>query len=222
MKRRVLWLAACLAATALAGGATAEIVDLPGPRTDGDLSVERALQLRRTVRAFRRAPLTLAQAAQLLWAAQGITRVDGRRTAPSAGALYPLQLYLVAGNVTGLAPGIYRYEPAAHRLRRVVAGERRADLAHAALGQSWIAAAPAILAFGAIESRTTRKYGGRGVAYVYIEVGHAAQNVLLQAQALGLGAAVVGAFDDGRVTGVLGMSGKERPLYLIPVGEMQD
>lgn len=199
-----------------------ESIDLPKPRADGGLSVERALQQRRTVRDFGHAALALRQVGQLLWSAQGITHGDGLRTAPSAGALYPLNLYLVAGNVTGLAPGIYGYEPELHRLSRVSAGDRRAELARAALEQAWIARASAILVFGAIESRTTRKYGSRGIGYVYIEVGHAAQNVCLQAEALGLGAAAVGAFDDGLVAGLLGIGRQERPLYLMPVGEKAD
>lgn len=222
MKWIFLWLAAFLPAISLAGGAMTELIDLPRPRADGDLSVERALQQRRTVRDFRRTPMTVPLVAQLLWSAQGITRADGLRTAPSAGALYPLQTYLVAGNVTGLPPGIYRYEPGRHRLHRVAVGDRRAELARAALGQSWIAEAPAILVFGADASRTTGKYGSRGIGYVHIEVGHAAQNVFLQAQALGLGAAVVGAFDDGAVAALLAMSREERPLYLMPVGEKAD
>ncbi len=164
----------------------------------------------------------MQQAAQLLWSAQGITHEEGLRTAPSAGALYPLQTYLVAGNVTGLTPGIYRYEPERHRLRRVAAGDRRAGLARAALGQSWMAEAPAVLVFGAIDSRTSRKYGSRGIVYVHIEVGHAAQNVFLQAQALGLGAAAVGAFDDDLVASLLGMGREKRPLYLVPVGVKVD
>lgn len=199
-----------------------ELIDLPTPRAEGGLSVERALQQRRTVRDFGRTPLTLQQAAQILWSAQGVTRDDGLRTSPSAGALYPLQLYLVAGGVAGLAPGIYRYEPERHRLRRMAAGDRRAELARAALDQTWLAQAPAILVFGAIESRTTRKYGSRGIGYVYIEVGHAAQNVFLQAESLGLGAAVVGAFEDGPVAALLGMGREERPLYLMPVGAKAD
>lgn len=219
MKRTLLWLVAVLPAITLAGGDMTDPIDLPRPRADGGLSVERALHQRRTVRDFGRTSLPLQQAGQLLWSAQGITHGDGLRTAPSAGALYPLQLYLVAGNVTGLPPGIYRYEPERHRLRRVSAGDRRAQVAQAALEQSWIAQAPAIVVFGAIEQRTTRKYGSRGIGYVHIEVGHAAQNLLLQAEALGLGAATVGAFDDGSVAKLIGMGREERPLYLIPVGE---
>lgn len=200
----------------------ADSIDLPKPREDGALSVERALQQRRTVRSFKDAPLTMQQAAQLLWAAQGISGGDGLRTAPSAGALYPLETYLLAGKVTGLPSGIYRYEPERHRLLRVAAGDRRAELARAALGQSWMMQAPAIIAFGAVEARTTRKYGRRGIGYIYIEVGHAAQNALLQAQALELGAAVVGAFEDAPVVALFGMGREERPLYLVPVGIGKD
>lgn len=214
------WLrgAALLPVLALTGGPMNDFVDLPKPRTDGKVSVERALQQRRTSREFKSSPLSLAQLAQLLWSAQGITR-DGLRTAPSAGALYPLQTYVVAGNVTGLPPGIYRYEPQRHRLSQVATNDRRTDLARAALGQQWMAEAPAILVFAAIESRTTGKYGRRGIGYVYIEIGHAAQNVFLQAQALGLGAAAVGAFEDGRVAALLDLKREEAPLYLMPVGE---
>jgi len=218
MKRVLHGSLVLLVALVLAGGAAAETVDLPRPRLDGGLSVERAIAQRRTVREFAPAPLSLAQVGQLLWAAQGITRDDGRRTAPSAGARYPLQVYLVAGSVTGLTPGVYRYEPATQRLHPVAAGDRRADLASAAVGQSWIARAPAILVFGAIESRTTRKYGARGVRYVHMEAGHAAQNVLLQAESLGLAAAPVGAFRDERVAALVGLGRDERPLYLLPVG----
>lgn len=194
------------------------MIRLPPPRTDGSVSVERALQQRRTVREFSAAALSLDEIGQLLWSAQGITHPEGLRAAPSAGALYPLELTVVAGNVTGLNAGMYRYDPAGHVLMPHAAGDRRADLARAALGQSWMQKAPALIAFGAVETRTTRKYGQRGSRYVHIEVGHAAQNVFLQAEALGLGAAVVGAFDDAAVAAVLQMPEGEKPLYLMPVG----
>lgn len=196
-----------------------DTIRLPEPRGDSGFSVERALHERRSVRSFSAAPLSLGELGQLLWAAQGVSSPDGLRTAPSAGALYPLELTVVAGRVAGLDPGVYRYRPSAHELQPLAAGDRRTELARAALGQSWIREAPATIAFGAVEERTTRKYGSRGNAYVRIEVGHAAQNMLLQAQALGLGAAVVGAFDDGATAVVLGMSGEEKPLYLVPVGK---
>ncbi len=191
---------------------------LPAPRLDSDFSVERALRERRSVREFARAALTPAEISQLLWAAQGMTSRDGLRTAPSAGALYPLELYLVVGAVQGLEAGIYNYVPDGHRLVRKVSGEHRRELAAAALGQECVADAAVVLVFASVERRTTRKYGSRGARYIHIEVGHAAQNVLLQATALGLGAVVVGAFDDAKVAALLNLPAGEAPLYLVPLG----
>ncbi len=196
-----------------------ETIHLPVPRLDSQVSVERALQQRRSVRAFSPAPLTLAEIGQLLWAAQGITRPEGLRTAPSAGALYPLELMLVAGNVTGLAAGVYHYLPTGHALAPVVPGEQRDALAHAARDQSWIGLAPAVIVVTAVERRTSQKYGSKGMAYIYIEVGHAAQNVFLEAQALGLAAAAVGAFDETPVSSLLRLPRGQVPLYLVPVGK---
>jgi len=194
-------------------------IRLPQPIPDSHFSLERALKQRRSVRNFSGAAITLNEIAQLLWSAQGITSPDGLRTAPSAGALYPLEITLAAGNVTGLDPGVYRYDPSGHVLTPVSDGDHRAELARAALDQQWMRTAAAVIAFGAVEERTTRKYGNRGISYVYIEVGHSAQNVFLQAQALGLGAAAVGAFDDARIASILQMPKEERPLYLMPVGK---
>lgn len=196
-----------------------ETVRLPQPRTDSAVSVERALQLRRSVRNFSASALTLNEIAQLLWSAQGITHAEGLRTAPSAGALYPLEIILAAGRVGGLEPAIYRYSPARHELAVLAAGDRRIGLARAALDQQWMQKAAAVLVFCAVEKRATRKYGNRGIAYIYIEVGHAAQNVFLQAQALGLGAAVVGAFDEAQTALLLQLPGEQKPLYLMPVGK---
>lgn len=207
------------AAPANPEGSRMETISLPQPRADSGFSVERALRQRRSIRDFRAAAMTLDEVAQLLWSAQGVTGHGGLRTAPSAGALYPLEVGLVAGNVTGLHPGVYRYNSAAHSLTAVVSGDRRGELAQAAFSQQWMAMAPAVIAFGAIEERTTRKYGDRGIGYVYIEVGHAAQNVFLQATALGLGAAVVGAFDDERTAAILNLPGGAKTLYLMPVGQ---
>lgn len=222
-----VWLAgACAAAAATDTDSIllmrpAETVALPDPVRDSGFSVERALNTRRTVRDFAGQSLTLAELSQLLWAAQGVTSAAGLRTAPSAGALYPLETYALAGNVTGLEAGVYKYLPERHALMRVVAGDKRRQLAAAALGQEWVAEAAAILVFGAVEERTTRKYGQRGVRYVHMELGHAAQNVLLQAVALGLGGAEVGAADDARVAGVVNMPKGERALYLLPIGRPQ-
>ncbi|MBI4195537.1 MAG: SagB/ThcOx family dehydrogenase, partial [Betaproteobacteria bacterium] len=152
------------------------------------------------------------------WAAQGVTSADGLRSAPSAGALYPIELYLAARNVDGLAPGIYRYLPEVHRLRQWVEGDHGPELASGALNQDFVKRAAVVLVFAAAKTRTTDKYRERGIRYVHIEIGHAAQNVLLQAVALGLGAAVVGAFDDDRVRKSLHLSETEQALYLVPVG----
>ena len=192
-------------------------ISLPAPRQDSGFSLERALHERRSVREFSKAALTQEEVSQLLWAAQGITSREGLRTAPSAGALYPLELYLAAGNVQNLDPGIYKYVPAGHKLKKIMAGDQRRELA-AALSQDCVANAAAVLVFTAVERRTTRKYGSRGVRYMHIEVGHAAQNVFLQATALGLGAVVVGAFDDDRLRETLKLPEGEAPLYLMPLG----
>ncbi|HEY5995017.1 MAG TPA: SagB/ThcOx family dehydrogenase [Gallionellaceae bacterium] len=211
--------AAGIAASANPEGYTMETIRLPQPRLDSSFSVERALQARRSVRDFSGAALSLDETGQLLWAAQGITGPHGQRTAPSAGALYPLEILLVAGNVAGLAPGVYRYVTAGHTLTPLAAGDRRISLAQAAVDQQWMQTAPAVIVFCAVEKRSTWKYGSRGLSYIHIEVGHAAQNVFLQAQALGLGAAVVGAFDETKLASVLQLPKVQIPLYLMPVGK---
>jgi SagB-type dehydrogenase family enzyme len=189
---------------------------LPPPRMDGAL--ERLLSTRHSLREFSPRALTIGQAGQLLWAGQGQVSGDGRRTAPSAGARYPLSLLLIVGDVEGFSPGVYRYEPGPHRLVQLHVGDVRSALAAAALDQEWLARAPAIIAVAATERRTTQKYGPRGARYVHMEAGHVAQNVLLQATALGLGGAPVGAFDDDAVAKLLRLNRDEQPLYLLPVG----
>lgn len=194
------------------------IVELPKPSHDGDTSVEQALRERRSLREYKDEPLTLSEVSQLLWAAQGITHTRGYRTAPSAGALYPLEVYLVVGNVNGLAAGIYRYQADLHQLVKVRDGDRRAELSRAALGQAWVADGAVILVFAAVYERTTRKYGERGIRYVHIEVGHAAQNVYLEAVALNLGTVMIGAFYDDEVKKIIEMRDSEQPLAIMPVG----
>lgn len=194
-------------------------VSLPQPRLRGPLSVEEALARRRSVREYADASLSIGQLSQLLWSAQGITEQShGLRSAPSAGALYPLEVYVASAHVGGLRPGVYRYLPGEHGLELVLDGSVRRQLCRNALSQSAVADAPATLAFAAVFARTTRKYGERGRRYVYMEVGHAAQNVYLQAAALGLGTVVIGAFDDAAVKRTLGMRDDEEPLFLMPVG----
>jgi len=181
-------------------------------------SLESVLQVRRSVREYSRTPLTHDEAAQLLWAAQGVTGPGGLRTAPSAGALHPLEVDVVVGDVDGLRAAIYRYRPDRHELTLTGAGDRRRELGAAALGQECVEAGAVIIALAGVYERTTERYGERGIRYVHMEAGHAAQNVCLQAAALGLGAVVVGAFEDGAVKGVLGLADDEEPLALIPVG----
>jgi SagB-type dehydrogenase family enzyme len=194
-------------------------VKLPGPPAAGGLDLNEALQKRRSIRSYLHEQLSLGEVSQLLWAAQGLSSPEGFRTAPSAGALYPLEVYLAAGSVAELAAGIYRYEPVEHVLMRSTAGDRRKDLATAALGQDSVGKAAVDLIITAVYERTTVKYGRRGIRYVHLEAGHAAQNVLLMATSLNLGAVPVGAFDDAAVAEMLQLPGREKPLYLIPVGQ---
>lgn len=191
---------------------------LPPPKLESNAGLNALLEQRRTQRAFAAQPLSLAAAAELLWAAQGVSSARGLRTAPSAGALYPLELRLIASQVAGLPAGIYRYEPAGHALIAGPRGEFRAAIAAAAWHQDWIAQAPAIVVISAVEARTTAKYGRRGIRYVHMEVGHAAQNLLLQAVAHDLAAAIVGAFDDDGLARLLKLPENERPLAILPVG----
>ena len=195
---------------------------LPEPRYDSNVSVEEAILQRRSERDYTSQALTLQEVAQLLWAAQGITDPRGYRAAPSAGATYPLEIYVVVGNVEGVAKGIYRYEPEAHQLLKVVSGEQRGALAQAALNQQFIAQAPVNLVITAVYERTTQRYGERGIRYVHMEAGHAAQNVYLQAVALNLGTVVVGAFHDNQVKKILNLAEGEEPLYIIPVGRIKE
>jgi len=201
-----------------APAATPEVIRLPQPLSDGTMSVERALRERRSMRQYKNQPVTLSDLSQILWAAQGVSGPGDRRTAPSAGALYPLEVSVVAGNVTGLSAGTYSYDPDQHQLTVIAEGDARRSLSRAALDQSSIKNAAAVLVLCAVYERTTVKYGERGIRYVHMEAGHAAQNVSLQAVALNLGTVVIGAFHDDRVRTVLRLSEQEHPLSLMPIG----
>jgi SagB-type dehydrogenase family enzyme len=198
------------------------VIELPQPKYNSSFSLEEALASRRSVREYSNQPLKVQDVSQLLWAAQGITDKSGGRTAPSAGALYPLEVYLVAGKVEELSSGIYKYRPEGHKLFKMSDGEVRESLANAALGQSPIKDGAINIVIAAVYERTTSKYGDRGVTYAHLEAGHAAQNLCLQAAALNLGAVTIGAFDDGRVKTVMGLAENETPLYIISVGKKQN
>ena len=206
-----------------------ELINLPKPNQDGSMSLEKVIAVRRSRRDFLPQSLTLEQIGQLAWAAQGqeagSQSRQGRaltgsyRTAPSAGATYPLELFVVTGD------GLFHYLPAEHSLEKLTGQDLRADLASSAWGQEFVEAAPLTLVFAAEFSRTTNHYGKRGIRYVYMEAGHAAQNVHLQAEALGLGSVAVGAFDDASVGKVLSLPAVRRPaeknlepVYMVTVG----
>lgn len=190
---------------------TPDTVRLPAPRLRGLATVEESLAKRRSVREFQERDLSWEDIGQLLWACQGVTDPQGLRTAPSAGALYSLDVFVV------MSSGVYRYHPGPHEVRRIAGRDVRRRLRSAALDQDALEA-PCIIAIAGVEQRTARKYGDRAQRYVVLEAGHAAQNVLVQATALGLGAVPIGAFDDEEVRMTLGAPSGEEILVLIPVG----
>lgn len=200
-------------AVPVSASASGDGIALPTPQRKGTVSLEEALARRRSVRTFAETPLTMAELGQLLWAAQGVTDPAGLRTAPSAGALYPLEIYIVTRE------GTYHYEPVAHRLAAHAPGDLRRALYDAALQQDAVQSAPAVIVIAADYARTEVKYGEeRTPRYVQLEAGHAAQNILLQAVALNLGGVTIGAFEDAKVKQVLAFPANHDPLYLVPVG----
>jgi len=204
-------------------GKSTKTIKLPEPRYRGSISVEEALCRRRSIRHYNNEPLRVEEVSQLLWAAQGITdSTYGLRTAPSAGALYPVEIYIVVGEVTGLEAGIYRYNPYGHELVVTGSMDVRGELSESALGQEWVSEAPMDIVICAVYSRVTGKYGDRGNRYVHMEAGHVAQNVYLQAVSLNLGTVVVGAFLDDKVQQVIGARENEVPLYIMPIGKITE
>jgi len=221
MKRYFLVLALSLVVALLASPFSAEsqstastekVIKLTLPKYDGSLSVEKALLERRTVRSYKDEPLNMAEISQILWAAQGITEPKrGLRTAPSARALYLLNTYLLVGNVTGLQVGMYNYQPQGHELVKIADRDVKAEL-YKAVGQVTIKNAPAVLVFTGLSDRSTNP------RWMYLEAGHAAQNVFLQAQSLKLGTVTVGGFKDADVMMVLNLPNNEEPIYVMPLG----
>jgi SagB-type dehydrogenase family enzyme len=196
-------------------------VKLPPPRERGETSLEETVARRRSVRDYKGEPLSLSQLSQLLWAAQGLTDARGLRAVPSAGATYPLDVFTFIGRdgVKGLEPGIYHYNVAKHSLTLHKEGDQRGELAVAAQDQEFIARAPVDIVICAIYQRTCMHYGRRGERYVHMEVGHAGENISLQAVALGLATVMVGAFNDEQVSAVMGLAKEVKPLYIIPLGK---
>ena len=188
-------------------------IDLPEPNRQGGDTLEEALAKRRSVRNFTSQPLEAHQISQLLWAAQGEMNARGLRAAPSAGALYALELYLIDDR------GVFQYHPDMHALSTHAEGDLRKDVYQVALQQDSVLQAPCTMVLAAVFDRIAQRYGAeRAPRYVFMEVGHAAQNVLLQAASLGLGAVPIGAFEDDGLHSVLKLPQDHKPLYLIPIG----
>jgi SagB-type dehydrogenase family enzyme len=205
-------------------------IKLPPPHLTSKVSLEETIAKRRSVRRYRAEPLALSQLSQILWSAQGITGRRMFRAAPSAGATYPLEIFVFVGrqgvivSETKQAPeelqaGIYHYEVDSHSLSLHKSGELRLDLARAALDEEFIMEAPVDIVICAIYYRTGYRYGRRGERYVHIEVGHVGENIHLQAMALGLATAEVGAFHDEEVREILGVEEQIKPLYIMPLGK---
>jgi SagB-type dehydrogenase family enzyme len=201
-------------------GAAAEVVKLPAPHPKGGMPLAEALQVRRTVRQFAARPLDLAQISQLLWEADGLSDPRGLRTSPSAGATYPLDLYLVVGErgVAALPAGVYHYEVRPHALAPGARGDLRPLVAGACLHQNWMIEAPVIVVITGEYRRCTARYGQRGIRYTHMEAGNVSQNLFLAAESLHLGAGIVGAFDDQALAEVLKLPAGHEPLLVMPVG----
>lgn len=198
-----------------------EKIILPEPKYNSSTSVEMALLERRSIREYKEEPLTLFEIAQLLWSAQGRSNQKiNFRTTPSAGALYPLELYVVIGNVEGVTKGVYRYNCFEHELLKVREGDVRDDLTIATLGQTCVRDGAVDFVFSAVFERITQKYGDRGIRYVCMEAGHAAQNIYLQVVSLKMATVVLGAFRDEKVKKILTMPDEEVPLYIMPIGKL--
>jgi SagB-type dehydrogenase family enzyme len=198
------------------------IIFLPAQFITGGLPLVEAIYQRRSIRDFSPAPIALFQLSQILWAAQGITALATKeRAVPSAGATYPLEIYTLVGEncIENLESGNYHYESENHALRLQSPGDIRPELAEAAFGQDFIAVAPVSLIICAISDKTFTRYNVRGERYVFMEVGHAGQNIYLQATAVGLGTCAVGAFRDEEVRRLLQLEPRLKPLYIMPLGK---
>jgi len=194
---------------------------LPEPNFKGHLSIEEALLKRRSIREYSKTSLTLSEISQLLWSAYGITSPEGYRTAPSAMALYPLEIDLVAGNIEDLPAGVYRYSPQNHKLKLSSEGDLRQAVCETTFDQPFVGEGAAVLVFSAVYERTCAKFGEAGTKFVHMDLGHSSENLHLQAVALDIGTVVVGAFRPEEVKRVISLAEDEDPLYLMPIGRIR-
>lgn len=202
-----------------------EIIDLPDVKEDKTGYLHEALEIRKSVRQYSKKSLSLEKLSYLLWASTGVQREErGRkfRTAPSAGALYPIETYLVVNDVEGLDKGLYHYRIKEHRLEKLEISDLRDDIADAALGQNMCAQAPVVFVWSAIFNRTMWKYSDRGYRYVFMDAGHIAENLALSAASMELGTCQIGAFFDDQVDDVIRVDGEEeKSIYMTVVGYPQ-
>jgi SagB-type dehydrogenase family enzyme len=197
-------------------------VILPDHLSSGGLSLVEAIDLRRSVRDLSPEPVLLFQLSQILWAAQGITSTKNNlRSVPSAGGTYPLEIYAIIGDdsLENVDPGVYHYDVVEHALSMHIEGDIRWQLSGAAMSQEAISVAPVSLVICAIYDRTLMRYSTRGERYVYLEAGHAGQNIYLQATALNLATVAIGAFRDDEVRKLLQLDSHVKPLYIFPIGK---
>ncbi len=198
-----------------------KIIQLPSPKYSSNTSIEESMLKRRSVRNFSKEALTIPEVAQLLWAAQGITNKSmGLRTVPSAGATFPLEVYLFAFNVKDLSEGMYKYNSYNHTLKLIDEGDKRFEISNAALRQESIEKSSAIILLTAVYERTSIRYGHRAERYVNMEIGHAGQNIYLQAVSLEIGTVMIGAFNDDVMKKVLSLPENEHPLAIYPLGKI--
>ncbi|NLX64682.1 MAG: SagB/ThcOx family dehydrogenase [Clostridiaceae bacterium] len=193
---------------------------LSEPVKKGNMSLEEAIACRRSVRSYSEGKIEEKDISQLLWTAQGITdEMEGLRTAPSAGALYPLEIYIAAAMVEGIEAGLYKYNPLNHSLILKKYGDLREDIYNVSLRQDSIKDAAAVVIYCAVFEKTSSRYEDRAEQYIYLEAGHSAQNIYLQAEALNLGTVAIGAFNDKGIKRVLELTDEEHPVYLMPIGK---
>jgi SagB-type dehydrogenase family enzyme len=197
-----------------------DVIKLPQPRTDGGISVEKALLERRSIRSFSDEALTLEEVSSLCWAAQGVTDDNGHRTSPSAMATYPLEIYLLAGNVTGLPSGVYHYSPQGHNLTTISLGNKIPELFNSSMGgkEDWRKGAPAVFIVTGVFERINKIPGQDLSRFVYVEAGTASENLLLEVVSLGLGATYTAGFDENKTREYLGLASGETPIGVLPVG----
>lgn len=195
-------------------------MQLPKPEIKGSVSIEEVLQARRSIRSYSDAPLNLTEISQLLWSAYGVTSPKGLRTAPSAKELYPLELYIVSGEVNGLPPGVYKYLPGSHSIEKLGGTDIRPELFETTFDQASVREGRAVIVFAAVYSRTKAEFGDAGRDLTHMDLGHSAQNLHLQAVSLNIGTVVIAAFRPDDARKVLGLADDEVPLYLMPLGKL--